>query len=91
MRDRYQAQEEIFAKSIADRTDWERATEHTRHLAMPAIEIPDPLQPAISQPWPWAQRATAPAQPAEPFVPASWRGRHWLARLTRPARPGSPA
>jgi hypothetical protein len=36
MRDRYQAQEEIFATSMADRAEWERATEQTRHLAVAA-------------------------------------------------------
>jgi hypothetical protein len=36
MRDRYQVQEETFAKTMADRTEWERATEHTRHLAIAA-------------------------------------------------------
>jgi hypothetical protein len=36
MRDRYQAQEEIFAKSMADRAEWERATEQPRHLAVAA-------------------------------------------------------
>ena len=36
MRDRYQAQEQIFAKTMADRAEWEHATEHTRHLAVAA-------------------------------------------------------
>jgi hypothetical protein len=36
MRDRYQAQEETFAKTMKDRREWERATEHTRHLAAAA-------------------------------------------------------
>jgi hypothetical protein len=36
MRDRYQAQEETFAKTMADRAEWEHATEHTRHLAIAA-------------------------------------------------------
>jgi hypothetical protein len=36
MRDRYQAQEQIFAQAMADRAEWERATEHTRHLAVAA-------------------------------------------------------
>jgi AAA domain/TrwC relaxase len=36
MRDRYQAQEQIFAQTMADRTEWEHATEHTRHLAVAA-------------------------------------------------------
>ena len=36
MRDRYQAQEETFAKTMDDRAEWERATEHTRHLAIAA-------------------------------------------------------
>ena len=36
MRDRYQAQGEIFAKTMTDRAAWERATEHTRHLAIAA-------------------------------------------------------
>jgi hypothetical protein len=36
MRDRYQAQEQIFAQTMADRTEWEHATEHTRHLALAA-------------------------------------------------------
>jgi hypothetical protein len=36
MRDRYQAQEQTFAKTMDDRTEWERATEHSRHLALAA-------------------------------------------------------
>ena len=36
MRDRYQAQEQIFAATMADRTEWEHATEHTRSLAVAA-------------------------------------------------------
>jgi hypothetical protein len=36
MRDRYQAQEEAFANTMNDRAEWERATEHTRHLAVAA-------------------------------------------------------
>ena len=36
MRDRYQAQEQIFAQTMADRAEWEHATEHTRHLAVAA-------------------------------------------------------
>src|SRR4029077_1523832 len=36
MRTRYLAQEETFAKTMADRTEWERATEHSRHLAIAA-------------------------------------------------------
>jgi AAA domain/TrwC relaxase len=36
MRDRYQAQEETFAATMADRAAWEHATEHTRHLAIAA-------------------------------------------------------
>jgi len=36
MRDRYQAQEQIFAQAMADRAEWEHATEHTRHLAVAA-------------------------------------------------------
>ena len=36
MRDRYQAQEEIFAKTMDDRQQWERTTEQTRHLAIAA-------------------------------------------------------
>ncbi len=36
MGDRYRAQEEIFAKTMAGRTGWEHATEHTRHLAIAA-------------------------------------------------------
>jgi hypothetical protein len=36
MRDRYHAQEQIFAQTMADRTEWEHATEHTRHLAVAA-------------------------------------------------------
>ena len=36
MRDRYQAQEQIFAQTMADRAQWEHATEHARHLAVAA-------------------------------------------------------
>jgi hypothetical protein len=36
MRYRYQAQEQIFAQTMDDREQWERATEHTRHLAIVA-------------------------------------------------------
>jgi hypothetical protein len=36
MRDRYQAQEQIFAQTMADRSEWQRATEHTRRLAVAA-------------------------------------------------------
>jgi hypothetical protein len=36
MRGRYQAQEQIFAQTMADRAEWEHATEHTRHLAVAA-------------------------------------------------------
>jgi hypothetical protein len=36
MRDRYQVQEQIFAQTMADRTEWEHATEHSRHLAVAA-------------------------------------------------------
>jgi len=36
MRDRYQAQEQIFAQAMADRQEWEHATEHTRHLGVAA-------------------------------------------------------
>jgi hypothetical protein len=36
MRDRYQAQERAFATTMADRAEWERATEQTRHLAIAA-------------------------------------------------------
>jgi conjugative relaxase-like TrwC/TraI family protein len=36
MRDRYQAQEHTFAQAMADRAEWERATRHTRHLAIAA-------------------------------------------------------
>ena len=36
MHDRYQAQEQIFAATMADRAEWEHATEHTRHLAVAA-------------------------------------------------------
>jgi hypothetical protein len=36
MRTRYLAQEETFAKTTADRAEWERATEHSRHLAIAA-------------------------------------------------------
>jgi AAA domain len=36
MRTRYLAQEETFAKTMADRAEWERATENSRHLAIAA-------------------------------------------------------
>jgi conjugative relaxase-like TrwC/TraI family protein len=36
MRDRYQAQEDTFAKTMADRMEWERATAHSRRLAIAA-------------------------------------------------------
>jgi hypothetical protein len=36
MRDRYQAQEQIFAQTMADRHEWEHATEHTRRQAVAA-------------------------------------------------------
>jgi TrwC relaxase/AAA domain len=36
MRDRYRAQEQIFAATMADRAEWEHATEHTRRLAVAA-------------------------------------------------------
>jgi hypothetical protein len=36
MRDRYQAQEQIFAQTMVDRSEWQRATEHTRRLAVAA-------------------------------------------------------
>ena len=36
MRDRYLAQEQAFAQTMADRAEWERATEHSRHLAVAA-------------------------------------------------------
>jgi hypothetical protein len=36
MCDRYHAQEDIFATTMADRAEWERATEQTRHLAVAA-------------------------------------------------------
>jgi hypothetical protein len=36
MRDRYQAQEQIFAQTMADRAEWEHATEHARRLAVAA-------------------------------------------------------
>jgi hypothetical protein len=36
MRDRYQAQEQIFAQTMADRHQWEHATEHTRRQAVAA-------------------------------------------------------
>ena len=32
MRDRYQAQEQIFATTMAERAEWEHTTEHSRHL-----------------------------------------------------------
>jgi hypothetical protein len=34
MRERYQAQERIFAQTMNDRAEWEHATEHARHLAI---------------------------------------------------------
>ncbi len=40
MRDRYRAQEETFAKTMDDRREWERATEHSRHLAIAADADP---------------------------------------------------
>jgi hypothetical protein len=36
MRDRYQAQEQIFAQTMADRHQWEHATEDSRRLAVAA-------------------------------------------------------
>jgi hypothetical protein len=36
MRDRYQAQEQIFAATMADRAEWKHATEHTCRLAVAA-------------------------------------------------------
>ena len=36
MLERYQAQEQIFAAAMADRAEWEHATEGTRHLAVAA-------------------------------------------------------
>jgi hypothetical protein len=36
MHAQYLAQEETFAKTMADRAEWERATEHSRHLAIAA-------------------------------------------------------
>ncbi len=36
MGERYQAQEQIFAAAMADRAEWEHATEQTRHLAVAA-------------------------------------------------------
>jgi len=36
MRDRYQAQEQIFATTMAERAEWEPTTEHSRHLAVAA-------------------------------------------------------
>jgi hypothetical protein len=36
MRDRYQAQQQIFAQAMADHQEWEHATELTRHLAVAA-------------------------------------------------------
>ena len=36
MRDRYRHQEDTFALTMADRAEWEHATEHTRHLAVAA-------------------------------------------------------
>jgi AAA domain/TrwC relaxase len=59
MRDRYQAQEEIFAQTMTDRAEWEQATEQTRHLAVAAdAELrrrhPDqriePVRPAEPEP-----------------------------------------
>jgi hypothetical protein len=36
MRDRYQQQEDIFARTMADRLEWEHATRHSRDLAITA-------------------------------------------------------
>ena len=36
MADRYRQQETIFAQTMADRTEWEHATEHSRRLAIAA-------------------------------------------------------
>jgi hypothetical protein len=66
MRDRYQAQEQIFAATINDRAEWEHATEPTRHLAIaadaelrrrhPGHKI-EPLRSAEPPPTGEAQRA----------------------------------
>ena len=68
MRDRYQAQEQIFAQTMADRTAWEHATEHTRHLAIAADTELRRRHPG--QPIP-------PLRPAEP-APVSDTGREEL-------------
>jgi hypothetical protein len=36
MGDRYQAQEQIFATTMAERAEWEHTTEHSRHLGVAA-------------------------------------------------------
>jgi hypothetical protein len=36
MGDRYRQQETLFAQTMADRTEWEHATEHSRRLAIAA-------------------------------------------------------
>ena len=74
MRDRYQAQEEIFAKTMDDRREWERTTEHTRHLAVavdrelrrrhPDQQI-EPLRPAEPAPASDTDREELQLAPAE--------------------------
>jgi hypothetical protein len=65
MRDRYQAQEETFTKTMDDRTEWERATEHSRHLAVAADAELRRRHPDHSiEPL----RSAEPAPPAKPSV-----------------------
>jgi hypothetical protein len=69
MSDRYQAQEEIFAKTMADRAAWQRATEQTRHLAVAADAELRRRHP---------DQRTGPMRPAEP-KPATDADREELA------------
>jgi AAA domain len=74
MRDRYQAQEQIFATTMDDRVAWERATAHTRHLAIaadaelrrrhPAQKI-EPLRSAEPPPVEEAEREQLHLAPAD--------------------------
>jgi hypothetical protein len=74
MRDRYQAQEGIFAATMNDRQQWEHATEHTRHLGVAAdVELrrrhPDqqiePLRSAEAAPVEEAEREQLTLAPDE--------------------------
>jgi hypothetical protein len=88
----YRQREDVFAATMADRADWDKATRQQRHLAVaadaelrrrhPGQHYP-PLRSAEPQPVTEAQRDELTPAPGEPPSEMASGSRTWLPRTAR--------